>query len=56
MALNAGVPTPISVQISDGSLEQCREAAERVADRVRRIPGTADVQIAQSLDSPQFDV
>ena len=56
MALNEGVPTPISVQVSAGTLEQCREAAERIVDRVRRIPGTADVQIAQSLDYPQFDV
>ncbi|MCA9090756.1 MAG: efflux RND transporter permease subunit [Planctomycetaceae bacterium] len=56
MALNEGVPTPISVQVSAGSLEQCRKSAERIVDAVREIPGTADVQIAQSLDYPQFDV
>jgi multidrug efflux pump subunit AcrB len=56
MALNEGVPTPISVQVSAGSLEQCREAAERIVDVVKQISGTEDVQIAQSLDYPQFDV
>lgn len=56
MALNKGVPTPISVQISAGTLPQCRDAAEQVVEAIRGIPGTADVQIAQALDYPQFDV
>ncbi len=56
MALNEGIPTPISVQVSAGTLEQCRATAERIVDVVRQIPGTVDVQIAQSLDYPQFDV
>ena len=49
-------PVPISVQISAGTLAKCRDDAERVVDVVSRIPGTADVQIAQSMDYPQFDV
>lgn len=56
LALNEGVPTPISVQVAAGTLGQCRDAAERIVDVVRQIPGTEDVQIAQSLDYPQFDV
>lgn len=56
MALNEGVPTPISIQVSGGTLAQCRAAAEEMVERVRQVPGTADVQIAQSLDYPQFDV
>ncbi len=56
MALNEGVPTPISVQVSAGSLQDCRLAAERIVEAVRPIAGTRDVQIAQSLDYPQFDV
>lgn len=56
MALNQGVPTPISVQIAAGTIPACRENAERVVEVVQRIPGTADVQIAQALDYPQFDV
>ncbi|MCR9116664.1 MAG: efflux RND transporter permease subunit [bacterium] len=56
LALNEGVPVPISVQVSAGKLSQTREAAERIVDVVKQIPGTRDVQIAQSLDYPQFDV
>lgn len=56
MALNEGVPTPISVQVSAGTLQQCRDAAERIVGEIKPIAGTADVQIAQSLDYPQFDV
>ena len=56
MALNQGVPTPISVQIAAGTIPACRENAKRVVEVVQRIPGTADVQIAQALDYPQFDV
>ncbi|MCB9941351.1 MAG: efflux RND transporter permease subunit [Planctomycetaceae bacterium] len=55
-ALNEGAPTPINVQVSAGSLEQCRVAAERIAELVSQIPGTADVQIAQALDYPQLDI
>jgi len=55
-ALNEGVATPIDIQVSAGTLEQCRISAEAIVERVRRIPGTADVQIAQMLDYPQLDV
>ncbi|MCR9198025.1 MAG: efflux RND transporter permease subunit [Planctomycetaceae bacterium] len=56
LALNQGVPTPISVQVAAGTIPACRENAERVVDVLRTIPGTEDVQIAQALDYPQFDV
>lgn len=56
MALNEGVPTPINVQVSAGSIAQCRETAEKIVERLRGVPGAADVQIAQTLDAPQFDI
>ncbi|QDT88717.1 efflux RND transporter permease subunit [Gimesia algae] len=56
LALNEGVPTPINVQVAAGTLDQCRNAAEKIVDVVQQIPGTQDVQIAQSLDYPQFDI
>jgi CzcA family heavy metal efflux pump len=55
-ALNEGVATPINVQVSAGTTAATRKAAERVVERVRKIDNTADVQIAQALDYPQFDV
>ncbi len=56
MALSEGIATPINVQVTAGSLGQCRDAAEKVVAAVATIPGTVDVQIAQALDYPQFDV
>jgi len=56
MALNEGVPTPIDVQISAGTIGQCRDSAEQVVKRLKRIDGATDVQIAQTLDAPQFDI
>ncbi len=56
MALNEGVPTPISVQVSAGTIGKCREEAEKVVEVLKGVPGAVDVQIAQSLDYPQLDV
>ncbi len=55
-ALNEGSPVPISVQISAGTLAQCRDSAEQVVRQLRNVPGATDVQIAQSLDYPQLDI
>ncbi len=55
-ALNEGIPVPISIQVSAGSLEQCAETAAEIVERIEKIPGTADVQIAQALDYPQLDI
>ncbi len=55
-ALNEGVPVPISVQVSAGTIDKCREKAEVVVEKLRGIPGAIDVQIAQSLDYPQLDI
>lgn len=57
LALNEGVPVPIDIQVSAGSsLKKAREKAEEVVHLVRKVPGTADVQIAQAVDYPQLDV
>ncbi len=57
LALNEGVPVPIDIQVSAGSsLKKAREKAEEVVRAVAKIPGTADVQIAQAVDYPQIDV
>ncbi len=56
MALNEGVAAPISVQVSAGTVEKCREVAEVLVEKLAPIPGAVDVQIAQSLDYPQLDI
>ncbi len=56
LALSEGIPVPISIQVAAGKLNQGREAAQEIVEQVRKIPGTADVQIAQALSYPQIDV
>ena len=56
MALNEGVPSPINVQVSAGTVEKCREVAEMLVEKLTPIDGASDVQIAQSLDYPQLDI
>jgi multidrug efflux pump subunit AcrB len=56
MALNEGVAAPISVQVSAGTVEKCREVAEVLVEKLTPIRGAVDVQIAQSLDYPQLDI
>ena len=55
-ALNEGSPTPINVQVSAGTLEQCQDSARTVVEAVRGIPGTVDVQMAQATEYPQLDI
>ena len=55
-ALNEGVAAPINVQVSAGTVVATRKAAEKIVKKVREIEGSADVQIAQALDYPQFDL
>jgi len=56
MALNEGVPVPINVQVSAGTLSKCAEVAQQVVEKLKPISGAVDVQIAQALDYPQLDV
>nr|ADI23056.1 cation/multidrug efflux pump [uncultured gamma proteobacterium HF0770_07M15] len=54
--LNKGVPVPINVQVSAGTVAKCRTAAEKVVRKIQDIPGAVDVQIGQALDYPQLDI
>ena len=54
--LNKGVPVPINVQISAGTVAKCRIAAEKVVQHIQDIDGAVDVQIGQALDYPQLDI
>ena len=55
-ALNEGSPTPITVQVAAGTLQQCQDAAAEVVQALKDIPGAVDVQIQQMLDYPQLDI
>ncbi|HEY9140544.1 MAG TPA: efflux RND transporter permease subunit [Bryobacteraceae bacterium] len=54
--LNFGLPAPIDVQIVGKDVEANRELADRILDRLRRIPGMADLRIQQTFDQPKLHV
>jgi multidrug efflux pump subunit AcrB len=54
--LNFGLSSPLDVQVEGNNLDKSFEVARQVRDVMRRIPGTADVHIAQVLDYPTLKV
>ncbi len=54
--LNFGLSAPVDVQIEGGDLEKSYALAQRLRDKLRAIPGTVDVRIAQVLDHPALHI
>jgi CzcA family heavy metal efflux pump len=56
--LNFGIAAPIDVQVVGPIGEEARTygIAENLRDRIARIPGAADVHLAQVVDRPQLDI
>jgi CzcA family heavy metal efflux pump len=54
--LNFGAPAPIDVQIRGFNLAGDNAFAQKLLDRIRRVPGIADPHIQQDFDYPEFDV
>ncbi|HVP66635.1 MAG TPA: efflux RND transporter permease subunit [Anaeromyxobacteraceae bacterium] len=54
--LNFGLAAPIDVQVEAADLSKGFAVARRLRDEIRKIPGAADVHIAQLLDYPSFQV
>jgi multidrug efflux pump subunit AcrB len=50
--LNFGVPAPIDVQVVGANQIGNYELAERLANRIRQVPGAVDVHVQQAYDSP----
>ena len=50
--LNFGLPAPIDVQLIGPDMATNYAIAERISNRVRLIPGTADVHVQQLLNLP----
>ncbi|MGB8886086.1 MAG: efflux RND transporter permease subunit [Candidatus Korobacteraceae bacterium] len=50
--LNFGLPAPIDIQLTGPDMMGNYMIAQRIANRVREIPGTADVHVQQLLDLP----
>jgi multidrug efflux pump subunit AcrB len=56
--LNFGLPAPIDVQLvgAIGNEAATAAVARQIADRVRKIPGAADVHLAQVLEQPELRI
>ena len=50
--LNLGLPAPIDIQVSGFDLNQTFDSATRLAQRLRAVPGVADVYVPQDIDYP----
>jgi len=54
--LNFGMPAPLDVQIVGFNQDANREFANKLFQKLRQIPGAADLRIQQPLDYPQLNV
>jgi len=50
--LNFGLPAPIDIQIMGADMRSSYEIGQRIANRLRQIPGAADVHVQQMLSLP----
>jgi CzcA family heavy metal efflux pump len=50
--LNFGLPAPVDIQIIGSDMRSNYEIGQRIANRVRQIPGAADVHVQQMLSLP----
>ena len=49
--LNFGLPAPIDIQVTGADMQGNYVIAQQIANRLRHVPGTADVHVQQMLDS-----
>jgi multidrug efflux pump subunit AcrB len=50
--LNFGLPAPIDVQVVGNDLEENRRYADTLLEKMKFVPGTADLRIQQPFDQP----
>ncbi len=50
--LNFGLPAPIDIQVIGNNLEGNREWASKLMQKIRYVPGTADLRVQQAFDEP----
>ena len=50
--LNFGLPAPVDIQIIGADMQGNYEIGQRIANRLRLIPGTADVHVQQMMTLP----
>ncbi|MFH1922355.1 MAG: efflux RND transporter permease subunit [Planctomycetota bacterium] len=55
-ALNMGEPSPLHFQVTGSDLHTAQRIARIVKQEAEKVPGTADVRIAQRLDYPVLNI
>ena len=50
--LNFGLPAPVDIQIMGADMSTNYDIAQKIANQVRQIPGTADVHVQQLMNLP----
>ncbi len=50
--LNFGLPAPVDIQIVGADMRTNYDIGQRIANRLRQIPGTADVHVQQMMSLP----
>ena len=50
--LNFGLPSPIDVQLIGADMQKNLAIANQMVERIRRIPGAADVHVQQAMNEP----
>jgi len=54
--LNFGLPAPIDIQVIGRKIEENRAYAFKLVERLKLIPGIADLRVQQAFDQPKLDV
>ncbi len=50
--LNFGLPAPVDIQIIGADMRASYDIGQKIANRLRQIPGAADVHVQQMLSLP----
>jgi CzcA family heavy metal efflux pump len=54
--LNFGLPAPIDIQLTGFDMQQNYFIAQAIANRLREVPGAADVHVQQMMNLPTLDL
>ena len=54
--LNMGMPAPIDLQVSGSNLNRGYKVAVDLSEKIRKLPGVAEIYIPQDLDSPALQL
>ncbi len=54
--LNFGLPSPVDIQVIGNKIEENRAYANKLLERISRVPGVADPRVQQQFNQPTLNV